>query len=825
MGGDASSSSLLDVDAVFLCEAVLDMDTPGGLSLALDFLKAMDALPRKIGDTSLSAKYRIIPSTRKSAGSDLCRVLNSAGKLGFEKVKEILEAKLSDSDGPIEGAENLADSSSCCDLSYLREGLPFKNFVSVNGRIYNVDDRSLGSTDIELLASVSLHDSKIVSELLKPHIDEPFAFDAIGRTMAFLSVKKNSDRKRSDPSATIVSLEKKEAVGNNPFRFSWNEREDGAEGLRTTVTAIVDPTTETAQRLSPLLVVIRDELKLHLDILLAPRTELDGDSDIPISSYYRFVADPQAYQAVDGSAGSPIARFSNLPTDQILTLRMDVPESWDVQQTSAIQDTDNLRCDLHSGCGDDPQTGVETHLQRHVTNVEYGLEHLLLSGQCYETTLSPPNGLQLVLSKQQVTSSSSDTISENVSVDVEADGSTRVEETKAETFDKGHYSDTLVMKTAGYWQLRANPGVWDLKINEKSRGAEIFEMVEGKIKRGGVRQTKAIPGNTKQLVLRDFVGSGSTDMLLVKRKPGYERATLFYEDKKKISKTDDDVVHVFSLATGHLYERFLKIMMLSVTKRTSAKVKFWLFENFLSPTFKASSMAMAKRIGCEVEFVTYKWPEWLRGQSEKQRIIWGYKILFLDVLFPLDVKKIIYVDADQVIRGDLRELWNMDLEGAPYGYTPMCSSNEATLGFQFWNQGFWKSHLRGKPYHISALYVVDLEKFRKDRVGDTLRAQYQALSADPGSLANLDQDLPNYAQHQVPIFSLPQEWLWCESWCSNETKVDAKTIDLCNNPLHKEPKVSMAKRIISGDLFEESWIELDAEVGKYESEYMLESST
>jgi hypothetical protein len=36
-----------------------------------------------------------------------------------------------------------------------------------------------------------------------------------------------------------------------------------------------------------------------------------------------------------------------------------------------------------------------------------------------------------------------------------------------------------------------------------------------------------------------------------------------------------------------------------------------------------------------------------------------------------------------------------------------------------------ESHLRGKPYHISALYVVDLEKFRKDRVGDTLRSQYQ----------------------------------------------------------------------------------------------------
>lgn len=53
------------------------------------------------------------------------------------------------------------------------------------------------------------------------------------------------------------------------------------------------------------------------------------------------------------------------------------------------------------------------------------------------------------------------------------------------------------------------------------------------------------------------------------------------------------------------------------------------------------------------------------------------------------------------------------------------------------------------------------------------------------------QDLPNYAQHAVPIFSLPQEWLWCESWCGNATKSRAKTIDLCNNPMTKEPKLQV----------------------------------
>ena len=62
--------------------------------------------------------------------------------------------------------------------------------------------------------------------------------------------------------------------------------------------------------------------------------------------------------------------------------------------------------------------------------------------------------------------------------------------------------------------------------------------------------------------------------------------------------------------------------------------------------------------------------------------------------------------------------------------------------------------------HISALYVVDLETFRSMRAGDRLRSIYADMSKDENSLANLDQDLPNYAQHEIPIFSLPQVRVW-----------------------------------------------------------------
>lgn len=59
----------------------------------------------------------------------------------------------------------------------------------------------------------------------------------------------------------------------------------------------------------------------------------------------------------------------------------------------------------------------------------------------------------------------------------------------------------------------------------------------------------------------------------------------------------------------------------------------------------------------------------------------------------------------------------------------------------------------------------------------------------------------------MPIRSLPEEWLWCEAWCGNASLVNAKTIDLCNNPLTKEPKLEQARRIGG-----ERWLALDSQM-------------
>uniref|UniRef100_A0A8D2CK87 UDP-glucose:glycoprotein glucosyltransferase 1 n=1 Tax=Sciurus vulgaris TaxID=55149 RepID=A0A8D2CK87_SCIVU len=527
------------------------------------------------------------------------------------------------------------------------------------------------------------------------------------------------------------------------------------------VIAIVDPLTREAQKMAQLLTVLGKIINMKIKLLMNCRGKL---SEAPLESFYRFVLEPELMSGANDSPLGPVAKFLDIPESPLLTLNMITPEGWLVETVHSNCDLDNIHLKDIEGA----------------VTAEYELEYLLLEGHCFDaTTEQPPRGLQFTLG----------------------------------TKNKPVVVDTIVMANLGYFQLKANPGAWILKLRQ-GKSEDIYQIV-------GHRGTDSEPDIGDVIVVLNSFKSKILEVQVQKKPDKINEDILFDKHEKKgmwdsiksftrrlhkDTKKEKDVLNIFSVASGHLYERFLRIMMLSVLRNTKTPVKFWFLKNYLSPTFKEIIPHMAMEYGFQYELVQYKWPHWLHQQTEKQRIIWGYKILFLDVLFPLAVDKIIFVDADQIVRHDLKELRDFDLGGAPYGYTPFCDSRTDMDGYRFWKTGYWASHLVRRKYHISALYVVDLKKFRRIAAGDRLRGQYQALSQDPNSLSNLDQDLPNNMIYQVAIKSLPQDWLWCETWCDDESKQRAKTIDLCNNPKTKEPKLKAAARIVP------EWIEYDTEI-------------
>ncbi|XXH01202.1 Glycosyl phosphatidyl inositol protein transamidase complex subunit [Hypoxylon texense] len=523
--------------------------------------------------------------------------------------------------------------------------------------------------------------------------------------------------------------------------------------------ALLNPASEVGQKWAPILKVLSQLDGVHMRIILNPKDKME---ELPVKRFYRYVLDSAPSFDETGKVSPLSATFKGLPSEALLNLGMDVPPAWLVAAKDSVHDLDNLK--LSSIKAD--------------VDAVYELEHILIEGHSRETTGSPPRGVQLLLSTER----------------------------------DPHFDDTIIMANIGYFQFKANPGYYNIHLKE-GKSSEIFDIISV-----GAKGYNAVPGDEgTEVALMGF--QGTTLYPRLERKPGMEledvleevtsessdllsRGLKFAEGilggskskTKSVSDGEHAEINIFSVASGHLYERMLNIMMVSVMKNTNHTVKFWLIEQFLSPSFKEFIPHLAKEYGFKYEMVTYKWPHWLRQQKEKQREIWGYKILFLDVLFPLSLDKVIFVDADQIVRTDMIDLVNLDLEGAPYGFTPMCDSRTEMEGFRFWKQGYWKNYLRGNPYHISALYVVDLRRFRQLAAGDRLRQHYHQLSADPASLSNLDQDLPNHMQFVIPIHSLPQEWLWCETWCSDESQKEARTIDLCNNPQTKEPKLDRARR-------------------------------
>lgn len=50
------------------------------------------------------------------------------------------------------------------------------------------------------------------------------------------------------------------------------------------------------------------------------------------------------------------------------------------------------------------------------------------------------------------------------------------------------------------------------------------------------------------------------------------------------------------------------------------------------------------------------------------------------------VMQVIFVDADQIVRADMGDLYDMNLKGRPLAYTPFCDNNRDMDGFRFWKQ-------------------------------------------------------------------------------------------------------------------------------------------
>ena len=109
------------------------------------------------------------------------------------------------------------------------------------------------------------------------------------------------------------------------------------------------------------------------------------------------------------------------------------------------------------------------------------------------------------------------------------------------------------------------------------------------------------------------------------------------------------------------------IVSLLENNKSFDSIRIFVIEEKISEQNKDKLKAMVDSYGREIVFIPM--PDVNKTQNlglKAVRSDWifnSYCRLFLDQILPEDVDRVLYLDSDVLILGDLQELWNIDLEG------------------------------------------------------------------------------------------------------------------------------------------------------------------
>lgn len=207
-----------------------------------------------------------------------------------------------------------------------------------------------------------------------------------------------------------------------------------------------------------------------------------------------------------------------------------------------------------------------------------------------------------------------------------------------------------------------------------------------------------------------------------------------------------------ALAADNNYAQHVAVVIASVMSNTAAKdVCFYLLSDGidkekLNKIDETASKYSAKLTVLDLSKFDLFDNIFTSGHISKA----AYFRLDIANLVPATVKKIIYTDVDLIIRGDIQELWNFDLQDKPLAAVP-------DLGIMSSKRLMTQKHdVLGidvnDEYFNSGVLIIDIDAWRKNSY-----AQKVIELASAGNLPHHDQDALNkvfYKKWQ----SLPLKW-------------------------------------------------------------------
>ncbi len=126
----------------------------------------------------------------------------------------------------------------------------------------------------------------------------------------------------------------------------------------------------------------------------------------------------------------------------------------------------------------------------------------------------------------------------------------------------------------------------------------------------------------------------------------------------------------------------------------------------------------------------------------------SYATLFrlgLERMAPADCRRLLYLDADLIVLGDVRELWHVDLKGAAIGAVPDAGLGTTAMEIdQHWET--WVDD-KDAPYLNAGVMLIDLDRVREE----------SGFSKALGKIADHGLEMPYQDQDAI-------NWIYWNAW-------------------------------------------------------------
>ena len=183
------------------------------------------------------------------------------------------------------------------------------------------------------------------------------------------------------------------------------------------------------------------------------------------------------------------------------------------------------------------------------------------------------------------------------------------------------------------------------------------------------------------------------------------------------------------------YARHLGVAIYSLLSHntSSPQIRIYVIDNNISPdNITKLNQVISSFRNAEMNLIPFrKWADSLHLNMMWPISLSSYARLFVDDMLPLDVDRVLYMDCDMLVRGEISELWHIDLGDNIIGAVQdqVSETAKTRIGLIFSDQ-----------YFNAGLLLIDLKKWRDAGIGDKC---VRFIEAHDGQVMHHDQGVLN----------------------------------------------------------------------------------